>query len=77
MMPSSTHVRCTICGLVLPYGWLQIPNEPNTAMLLYHLGTYHLAEAKPYLVRMETEDLDTVVMELFARVIDGQATTVQ
>jgi hypothetical protein len=37
-------------------------------MLLHHLGAYHLVEAKPYLKRMETEDLDTVVMELFQRV---------
>ena len=33
-----TPARCTLCGLVLPYGWLPIPNEPNTAMLLRHLG---------------------------------------
>jgi hypothetical protein len=37
-------------------------------MLLYHLGAWHLAAAKPYLVRMEREDIDMVVMELFERV---------
>jgi len=66
-MPSEKHVRCTLCGVVLP-GWLPIPNVPNSAMLLYHLGTHHLAEAKPYLARMETECIDTVLMELFERV---------
>jgi len=36
-------------------------------MLLHHLGADHLAEVKPYLKRMETECIDTVVMELFER----------
>jgi hypothetical protein len=59
-------VRCRVCGFVLP-GWLPISNVPNSAMLLHHLGNDHLAEAKPYLVRMETEEIDEVVMELFER----------
>jgi hypothetical protein len=69
-MPSpllSKHVRCRLCGVILP-GWLPITNAPECAMLLHHLRVYHLAEAKPYLQRMETEDLDAVVMELFERV---------
>lgn len=66
-MPSGKHVRCTLCGVVLP-GWLRIPNVPNSAMLLHHLGADHLAEVKPYLKRMETECVDRVVMELFERV---------
>ena len=60
----SRHIRCTLCGTVLP-GWLRLPNCPNSAMLLHHLGADHLAETKPYLKRMETEEIDTVVMELF------------
>jgi hypothetical protein len=64
--PRSRHVRCRLCGFVLP-GWLPIPNVPNSAMLLHHLGNDHLAEAKPYLVHMETEEIDEVVMELFER----------
>jgi hypothetical protein len=63
----SRHVRCTLCGVVLP-GWLPIPNRPESAMLLHHLGAHHLAEAKPSLARMETECIDRVVMELFVRV---------
>lgn len=63
----SKHVRCTLCGVVLP-GWLWLPNVPNSAMLLHHLGADHLAEVKPYLKRMEIEEIDDVVMELFERV---------
>jgi len=37
-------------------------------MLLHHLGADHLVEAKPYLTRMETECIDTVVMDLFERI---------
>jgi hypothetical protein len=67
VMPSGKHVRCTLCGVVLP-GWLPIPNRPEAAMLLSHLDADHLVAAKPYLTRMETECIDTVVMELFVRV---------
>jgi hypothetical protein len=63
----SRHVRCTLGGTVLP-GWLRIPNVPNSAMLLHHLGAHHLVEVKPYLKRMEVECIDTVVMELFERI---------
>jgi hypothetical protein len=62
----SRYVRCKLCGVVLS-GWLPIPNVPNSAMLLHHLGADHLAEVKPYLTRMETECIDTVVMERFDR----------
>ena len=56
----SLHVRCTLCGVVFPGGWFRLPNVPNSAMLLHHLGNDHLAEAKPYLKRMETEEIDEV-----------------
>ena len=62
------HVRCKLCGVVFPGGWLPIPNRPEAAMLLHHLGAHHLLEAKPYLARMEKECIDTVIMELFERV---------
>jgi hypothetical protein len=64
----SRHVRCRWCGIILG-GWLPIPNRPESSMLLYHLGADHLAEARPYLQRMNTtEDIDVVVMEIFERV---------
>ena len=62
----SPHVRCRWCGGILP-SWLPIPDVPNTALLLHHLGVHHLAAAQPYLRRMEVECLGTVVMELFER----------
>jgi hypothetical protein len=65
-----THVRCKLCGFVFPGGWFRLPHVPNSAMLLHHLGHDHLAEAKPYLKRMETEEIDEVIMELFERVDD-------
>jgi hypothetical protein len=64
-MNPSTHVRCTLCGVVFPGGWLRLANVPNSAMLLHHLGNHHLAEAKPYLQRMETEGINRVLSELF------------
>jgi hypothetical protein len=45
----SLHVRCRLCGVVFPGGWFRLPNVPNSAMLLHHLGNEHLADAKPYL----------------------------
>jgi hypothetical protein len=47
--PRSTPVRCTRCGFVFPGGQFRLPNVPNSAMLLHHLGNEHLADAKPYL----------------------------
>jgi hypothetical protein len=61
-------VRRTLCGLILPHGWLRLPNHPNSAMLLHHLSARHLPEAGPYLTRMERECIDTVLLELFERV---------
>jgi hypothetical protein len=66
-MPPRKCYCCRVCGLKLP-AWLPIPNRPEAAMLLHHLGAHHLAEARPYLARMETECIDTVVTELFERV---------
>jgi hypothetical protein len=34
-------------------------------MLLYHLGQRHPEEVGPYLTRMETECIDSVLGELF------------
>jgi hypothetical protein len=37
-------------------------------MFLHHLADAHRAEAQPYLTRMATEDIETVVMEVFEQV---------
>jgi hypothetical protein len=63
----SIHVHCTLCGRVL-LGWLWIPKVPDGVMWLYHLGEQHLAEIKPYVTRVETEDIGLVAMEAFERV---------
>lgn len=63
----SRHVRCRLCGMIFLGGWFRLANAPNSAMLLHHLGHHHLVAAKPYLVRMETEAIDEVIMELFER----------
>jgi hypothetical protein len=55
-MNPSTHVRCTLCGVVLP-GWLRVQNQPDGAMLLTHLSAMHPAEVGPYLRRLTPEHL--------------------
>jgi len=59
--------RCRFCGLELP-AWLPVAQRPKGAMLLYHLGQNHLQEVGPYLQRMETENIDRVLSELFEAV---------
>ena len=46
-------VRCTLCALILPHGWLRLLNKPNSAALLHHLGARHPGACRPYLTRME------------------------
>jgi hypothetical protein len=66
-MRHDIHVRCTLCGAILP-GWLRVFNRPHGAMLLNHLSAMHPAEVGPYLERMRTEDIGTMAMEAFERV---------
>jgi hypothetical protein len=63
----SKYVRCRLCGHRLP-GWLPILRAPDTALLIHHFSAMHMEEFTPYLLRMATECLDTVVMELCERV---------
>jgi hypothetical protein len=65
--PSSTHVRCKLCGYVFPGGWLRVFNKPHGALLLHHVSAMHRAEVKPLLERMRTQDIGTVAMEMFER----------
>jgi len=65
MAPSSRkRYRCRFCGALLP-AWLPVAKRPDGAMLLYHLGQHHPDQVGPYLQRMETECIDTVVVEAF------------
>jgi hypothetical protein len=53
---------------VLPV-WLRVANQPDGAMLLYHLGANNPTEVTAFLDRMRgSEDIGTVVMEAFERV---------
>jgi len=56
------HNRCRVCGRDLP-AWLPAAQRPNGAMLLHHLGDLHPDQVRPYLKRMETEDIATVAAE--------------
>jgi len=63
-MSPRPRYRCRFCGALLP-AWLPVAKRPEGAMLLYHLGQHHLAEAAPYLTRMEIESIDAVLLELY------------
>ncbi len=56
--------RCRSCGRGLP-AWLPAAQRPNGAMLLHHLADMHPTEARPYLTRMETEDIAPVAAEAY------------
>jgi hypothetical protein len=44
---------------------MPVAQRPNGAMLLHHLGDMHPSEVRPYLKRMETEDIATVAAEAY------------
>jgi hypothetical protein len=67
-MHQDIHLRCRLCGRVFP-GWLPVQNEPDGAMLVHHLSAMHPTEVGPYLRRMATEDIGSVAMEAFERVM--------
>jgi L-lactate utilization protein LutC len=63
--------RCRLCGTHLN-AYLPWAKAPNSALLLGHLGQQHMDQLRPYLARMETECIDTVVSELF-EVVEEEA----
>jgi hypothetical protein len=56
--------RCRYCGRELP-AWLLVAQRPNGALLLHHLGDMHPDQVRPYLKRMETEDIAMVAAEAY------------
>jgi hypothetical protein len=54
--------RCRVCNCILP-AWLPVAMRPDSAMLLYHLSQQHPDQVGPYLERMQTECIATVVAE--------------
>jgi len=61
--PRKRH-RCRFCGLELS-AWLPWAKAPNGALLLGHLSQQHMDQLRPYLRRMESECIDTVVVEAY------------
>jgi|SRR5882724_7094968 len=59
-MTTRKRFKCRFCNHVLP-AWLPVAKRVNSAMLLHHLGQDHRDQMGPYLARMETECIDTVV----------------
>ena len=63
--------RCRLCGAELA-AWLPVAKAPDTPRLLQHLGQRHPGQAGPYLDRMETECIDTVLAEVFDLVEENE-----
>jgi hypothetical protein len=71
--PTCRRYRCRFCGLKLN-AWLPVAKRPEGSMLLYDLGQDHLEAVGPYLRRMETECISTVVVEAFEVVMEEEGT---
>ena len=56
------HHRCRFCGAVLP-AWLPAVQRPNGALLIGHVSQRHPDQIGPYLARMRTACITTVVLE--------------
>jgi hypothetical protein len=65
--PDLLPVRYRLCQAILP-GWMRVLDSPHSSMLLHHLGAMHRDAFRSYSKRMETECIETVVIELFERV---------
>jgi hypothetical protein len=59
------------CGSCAPTAAIAtVAKRPDGAMLLYHLSQRHPAQVGPYLQRMETKYIDTVVVEAYEVIED-------
>jgi hypothetical protein len=70
-MTTQKRYRCRFCGQIL-IAWLPAAQHPHGLLLLQHLADRHPGEAMPYLKRMETEGIATVVVEAY-ELIEGDA----
>jgi hypothetical protein len=68
---TTKRYRCRYCGRELP-AWLPVMQAPDGAMRLHHLSDMHPSEVRPYLLRMRTEDIGTVVAEAY-EVVEEEA----
>jgi hypothetical protein len=62
---------CRYCGRE-QRAWLPAAKRPDGVMLLHHLGDMHPEQVRPYLKRMETEDIATVAAEAY-EVVEEEA----
>jgi hypothetical protein len=63
-MTPRKRYRCRFCSTLLP-AWLPVAKRPEGSMLLCHLGQHHPDQVGPYLQRMETECITTVVVDAY------------
>jgi hypothetical protein len=70
MMTTRKRFKCRFCSHILP-AWLLVAKRPDGTMLLGHLSQRHPNQVGPYLERMRTECITTVVVEAFEVVEDG------
>ena len=68
-MTPHLRYRCRFCSHILPV-WLPAAQRPEGSMLLYHLSQHHPDQVAPYLERMRTECITTVVVEAYEVVED-------
>jgi hypothetical protein len=64
MPQSQQSYRCRSGGREVST-WLSAAKRPNGAMLLHHLEDMHPTNVRPYLKRMEAEDIATVAAEAY------------
>jgi hypothetical protein len=63
--PSRPRYRCRYCGFDFPAA-LPVTQEPDSAMLLNHLGQDHPDQVGQYLARIHTDaDHNRVVVEAY------------
>jgi hypothetical protein len=65
--PSRRRYRCRYCGAMLN-AYLPWAKAPNSALLLGHLAQQHMDQLRPYLTRMQTEDIAMVAAETYEAV---------
>jgi hypothetical protein len=74
MAPSSRkRYRCRFCGAMLN-AYLPWAKAPNSALLLGHLGQQHMDQFRPYLKRMETACIDTILTTELYALVEGDET---
>jgi hypothetical protein len=63
VLPTQKRYRCRFCGV--SFAARPVTQAPNGAVRLNHLAARHPGEAGPYLRRVETEKIDTVLLDVY------------